>query len=458
MGTNWVPELSTAGKSKYKALADSIRGAVAGGQLSSGAQLPPVRELAYQLSVTPGTVARAYSLLTDEGVLQAGVGRGTFVAEASTQVDEAVGWPKILNLRSPLLPDVGQSQLLREAMHSTADTMPSAEFLNYPSRHQDLPLRRALRRWMADLPIGNFTAEDIVLAHGAQNALLMVMQTVLTGPDPAVAVENLTYPGFRRAAELCRARVVGIPCDDEGPIVEALARAVREQGVQLFCTSSEVNNPTVRHTSPARRREIAALAARLGLHIVDDDCYAIGTHRDESYFSLAPDLGWYVSSTSKALTPALRVGYVVAPRPRVMDLARTAAFSHFGLARPLTEIALAFLSDPRLLSVAAKSRARINELVRLTINHLGGHQVTWHEDVPFLWISLPTGWRAAQFARAAEGQGVMLKSAEEFVLRDARAPHMVRIAVNGQVDVARYEAGIVQVRQLLDNPREEFTV
>lgn len=458
MGTNWVPDLSEAGRSKYKALADGIRAAVAEGKLTSGTQLPPVRELAYQLSVTPGTVARAYSVLTEEGVLQAGVGRGTFVAEGGAPVDEAVSWPRVLNLRSPLLPDVGQSLLLRDAMRKVADTMPGPEFMNYPDRRQDLPLRRALRRWMADLPIGNFTAEDIVLTHGAQNALMLVLQTVLQGPDPAVAVESLTYPGFRRAAELCRARVVGIPCDDEGPIVEALEQAVREQGVQIFCTSSEVNNPTVRHTSSARRREIAALAQRLGLHVLDDDCYAIGPHKDESYYSLLPELGWYVSSTSKSLTPALRVGYVVAPRPRVADLVRTATFSYFGLSRPLTEIALEFLTDPRMLSVAAKVRARMNELVRLTVNHLGGHQVAWHEDVPFLWVALPFGWRAAQFARAAEGQGVMLKGAEEFVLRDARAPHMIRIAVNAQVDTARYEAGIIQVRQLLDNPREEFTV
>lgn len=458
MGTNWIPDLSKAGRSKYKALADDIRGAVAAGTLPSGAQLPPVRELAYQLSITPGTVARAYSVLTDEGVLQAGVGRGTFVAEASTHEDDSVAWPHILNLRSPLLPDVGQSALLRDAMRASADAIAVQDFLNYPDRKMDLPLRRALRRWMDDLPIGNFTAEDMVLAHGAQNALMLVMQTVLQGPDPAIAVESLTYPGFRRAAELCRARVVGVACDEEGPIVEDLERAVREDGVQLFCTSSEVNNPTVRPTTAERRREIAVMAQRLGLNILDDDCYVIGPHMAESYHSLLPELGWYVSSLSKALTPALRVGYVVAPRGRVQELARTAAYSYFGLARPLSQMCLAFMSDPRLLSVAAKSRARVNDLVRLTVNQLGGHNVRWKEDVPFLWVSLPEGWREASFVRAAEAQGVLLKSAEEFVLRHARAPHAIRIAVNGQVDIARYEAGIIQVRQLLDNPRDDFTV
>ncbi|WP_373050904.1 aminotransferase-like domain-containing protein [Thalassovita aquimarina] len=458
MDTKWAPNLTVTGKSKYKALADNIRDAVAEGVLSSGEKLPPVRELAYQLSVTPGTVARAYSILTEEGVLQAGVGRGTFVADTQAQTDPSHAWPRMLNLRSPLLPDVGQSMLLRDAMREAAETMVSDDMLTYPNRAMDLPLRRALRRWMADLPIGNFTAEDMVLAHGAQSAVSLVMQTVLRGPDPAVAVESMTYPGFRRAAELSRARVVGIDCDDEGPRVDHLEQAVRDEGVQLFCTSSEVNNPTLRFTTDRRRREIAALAQRLGLNILDDDCYAIGTHRAESYHSLGPEFGWYVSSLSKTLTPSLRVGYVVAPRDRVSDLARTAAFNHFGMSRPLTELSLSIMSDPRLLSVAARVRARINELVRMTVNHLGGYDVSWNEDVPFLWLRLPQGWRASSFLRAAEEQNVILKGAEEFTLRDARAPHAVRIAVNGLVDPSCYEAGIIRLRKLLDHPREEITV
>ena len=458
MGTKWVPTLNTNGKSKYRALADAIRDAVAEGTLPSGDKLPPVRELAYQLQVTPGTVARAYSVLTEEGVLQAGVGRGTFVAEPQTKGDPSYHWPQVLNLRSPQLPDMGQTQVLRDAMRAQADSIGIEDLLCYPDRAMDLPLRRALRRWMADLPIGNFTAEDLVVTHGAQNAVLQVMQTVLTGPEPVVAVENLAYPGFRRSAQLCRAKVIGIECDDEGPIPDALERAVREQGAQLFCTESEVNNPSLRTTSYRRRREIAALAQRLELHVIDDDCYAIGEHRAESYHSLMPDFGWYVSSLSKTMTPALRIGYVVAPRNRVQDLVRSAAFSHFGLSRPLVQIATSFVSDPRMLSVAAKVRAEISDLVRLAVNHLGGHDVVWNEDVPFLWIRLPQGWRASAFTHAAENQGVIVRSAEGFAMRDARAPHAIRVSVNGLVDKARFEAGIVQLRKLLDNPREEITV
>ncbi|CUH72481.1 putative HTH-type transcriptional regulator YdcR [Thalassovita autumnalis] len=458
MGANWVPDLSQSGKSKYKALANAIRDAVANDLLSSGDRLPPVRELAYQMSVTPGTVARAYSVLTEEGVLSAGVGRGTFVAEAATRSDPSHEWPQMLSLRSPLLPDMGQGDMIRDAMRKTADNIGGRDLLSYPTRAMDLPLRRALRRWMSDLPIGAFTAEELVLTHGAQNAITTVMQTVLTGPEPVVAVEDLTYTGFRRAAALCRARVVSVQTDEEGPVVAHLEKLVREEGVQLFCTSSEVNNPTVRFTSARRRQEIAKLARRLGLHVLDDDCYSIGNHTAESYYSLLPELGWYVSSLSKALSPALRVGYVLAPKAYVPDLERTAHFSSFGLAPPLTDLALRFMEDQRLLTVAAKVRARVNDLVRVAVNHLGGYDVAWNEDVPLLWLRLPYGWRTAQFVHAAENSGVLVRSAEEFTLRDGNPPHAVRIAVNGMVDPECFEDGIIRLVKLLDNPREEIGV
>ena len=81
MDTIWVPQVDPAIKPKYKAVVQAIRDALGSGALVHGAKLPPVRELGWKLEMTPGTVARAYTVLTDEGVLMAEVGRGTFVAE-----------------------------------------------------------------------------------------------------------------------------------------------------------------------------------------------------------------------------------------------------------------------------------------------------------------------------------------------------------------------------------------
>ncbi len=462
MGTIWQPDLSNAGKSKYQALANALRKGIAEGILEKGSKLPPVRELAYRTSVTPGTVARAYSLLIDEGLLEAGVGRGTFVAQTKPRGEPAPqpaeAWPASVSLRSPLLPEMGQTDVIRDAMRDVAGMEDMICFNRYPGRDNDAALRGTIVEYLKGKSIGRVAAEEIVLTHGAQNAVLSVLQTLLTGPDPVVLMEQHCYPGFRRAAELCRARAVSVECDDEGPLPDMLDDAARRHQAQVFLTSSEVNNPTLRCTTPRRRREIAEVARRHGMYVVDDDCYS---HREavaESYRALLPDLGWYVSSLSKTLSPALRIGWAIGPRGKGSTLARTVAYGCYGLAGPLIEIGNRVMTDPRLPGVQTALQDQIGRHVRMAVNHLGGHDVSWHEEVPFLWISLPGGWRASRFARAAQDQGVRIKSSEDFVLRDKRAPHSVRIAINGHVAPACFEEAVDKIRVLLDNPQDEITV
>ena len=228
--TTWQPELSGAGRAKYKALAQAIREGIVSKQLVEGEQLPPVRELAYRIGVTPGTVARAYALLTDEGRLTAGVGRGTFVSAQKMRVQSLKEAPVMLDsiwesppsaemservhLLSPKMPELGQGPLIREAMQVLADQMVPEHLLNYPSRVTDVAARRAFKTSLSDSSIGSFDEEDVVTAHGGQSAIVMILQTVLHGPSPVIAVDELSYGGFRSAAVMARAHVVGVPWDE----------------------------------------------------------------------------------------------------------------------------------------------------------------------------------------------------------------------------------------------------
>ena len=80
MDTIWQPDLGAEEGPKYLALVRALRDSVKAGDLAEGMRLPTVRDLAWRLGVTPGTVSRAYQIATQEGLLQATVGRGTFVA------------------------------------------------------------------------------------------------------------------------------------------------------------------------------------------------------------------------------------------------------------------------------------------------------------------------------------------------------------------------------------------
>ncbi|WP_291733171.1 PLP-dependent aminotransferase family protein [Leisingera sp. F5] len=467
MGTIWPQSLSEAKGPKYKKVADTIRSAVELGSLKIGTKLPPVRDLAYQLSITPGTVARAYSILTDEGVLEAEVGRGTFVAEKKTPVPDDV-WSRELHLLeardpghvslfSPRIADMGQVAAVREALHKVAEGE-ARNFLNYPTRDAYLPVRQAAAAWVGQSPVGMVTENDIVLTHGGQNGLMVVLQAILEGPQPVIMVEDLTYAGFRRAAELLRAQVVEVAMDEHGIRPDSMELAIRKTGATVLCTSPEVHNPTGLHTPLERRKEIVRIARRHGVQIVEDDCYRLGESRAPSYRSLAPELAWHVSSISKILTPALRVGFALAPEGRSTDLRRVAEYGYFGLAQPLAELVRILLTDPRLPDLVAAVRGEMARYVRVAVNALGGFDLTWNPDVPFVWLRLPSGWRAAAFTRAAEANGVQIRSADEFALRDGRAPHAVRIAINAHVPLKQFEEAMLRLRALLDNPPEQISV
>ena len=469
MDTIWQPTLTAVSGPKYKAVAQTIRDGVARGELVEGAKLPPVRDLAWKLGITPGTVARAYTILTDEGMLMAEVGRGTFVALkrnfaplfAPIEIDSAVHGqePQIyqVNLFSPHLPNVGQARLIRQLLSDIAHDPPSG-VMHYPSRQTSRAAREAAVKWLKNAPLGDFNRGVLTLTNGGQNAIVMVMQAVLKGRKPTILVEELAYPGFRRAAELLRVNVVPIAMDEDGIIPEALAAACQSYEAQILCTSPEVHNPTCGFTPEHRRAEIVAVARKHDLQILEDDCYRMGAAVAPTYRMLAPERGWYISSISKTVTPALRIGIAVAPEGKGAILRRAAEHSFFGLATPITDLCARLLVHPQLDALTTKARMGTNTFVESAVNILGGYDLNWRMDVPFLWLKLPEGWRAGAFCQAAESVGVQIRPAEEFACRDARAPHAIRFAINAGVSLENFEAAIGRLRDLLDNPHDQIGV
>ena len=470
MDTIWVPQVDPAIKPKYKAVVQAIRDAVGSGALVQGAKLPPVRELGWKLEMTPGTVARAYTVLTDEGVLVAEVGRGTFVADAARVepplnlmemdvIEHLTGGDNFdVNLFSPHLPNGGQSKLIRTLLAQIANDPPSG-VMHYPSRRGAQPAREAMLHWLRDTNLGPVKEADIVLSHGGQNSIMLIFQTILKGRRPVIFVEELCYPGFRRVAAALRADVVPIAMDGDGICADALAAAAeRYPEGQIVCTSPEVHSPTCGFSPLARRHEIVAVARRFDLQIVEDDCYRIGEAQAPAYRQLAPERGWYLTSLSKSITPALRLGCAVGPREMTPALHRAAEHGFFGLATPITDLAAALLSHSELDAVMARTRDGVADYVKAAVNILGGYDLHWREDVPFVWLNLPEGWRASAFCRAAETRGVRVRDAEEFAARNAQTPHAVRMAINAGVSLKSFEAAMVRLRDLLDNPTEEISV
>lgn len=456
----WRPALSQSDGPKYLALTRSLREAIRSGELAPGTQLPTVRDLAWELHVTPGTVSRAYQLAIQEGLLAATVGRGTFVASRAPRLGptqslftdiDLQSEPWVVDLRSPRLPDAGQGAAFAEAFGRISKDL-AGDWNAYPSQRGEAPLRAAICDWLGDRPLGPFGPDDLALTHGGQNALMTVFLCCLRGDRPVILTEDLAYPGIRHAARLVRAETVGIELDAEGIIPDALEAACRRTSAQVLVLTPEAQNPTASRMSAARRLQIVEIARRYDLQIVDDDCYSVHESDLPTLRDIAPERSWYVGSFSKSVSAALRFGYIVCPQGMGEAGRLTVQHSSFALSRVLSDLCLDLLQSGAAYDIRRKVQAGFSARLHTMVNGLGAFDIGWQPGLPFVWVPLPMGWRASTFARAAESEGVLLRQADEYALIHGRAPHALRVAICGACRQDRYETAVRKLAHLLRNP------
>lgn len=465
-GTIWQPDLTQFPGPKYLALSRALREAIRQGDLPPGAQLPTVRDLAWRLGVTPGTVSRAYQMATQEGLLAATVGRGTFVAAAEPRLgptqalfvdrepSEARG---VLDLRSPQLPDVGQAAVFSRAMQQVAARI-GADWRDYPTQREEAGLRALVRDWLSDRVLGPVAPEDIALTHGGQSGISLVMLCCLRGDRPVVLTEELAYPGFRHAARLARAEVIGVELDQHGLRPDALEACCRRHGPQVLCVTTEAQNPTAARMPESRRAEIVAIARRHELQIIEDDCYTVAESSMPALRAMAPERTWYVSSLSKTVSAALRFGYIVCPSGRGEAGRLTAQHAFFALGRPVSDLCRELLEGGGAAEIRRQVQLTFADRLQALVNGLGSHDLVWQAGLPFVWLRLPAVWRASTFARMAEAEGVLLRPADEYALVHGRSPSAVRLAIAGQVPRARLEAAAERLSRLVDAPPQDLSV
>ncbi|MCX5088812.1 aminotransferase class I/II-fold pyridoxal phosphate-dependent enzyme [Streptomyces sp. NBC_00365] len=232
-----------------KGIASSVEQGVTEGALGPGAALPPVRGLADQLGVSPGTVATAYKELRRRGIVVTRGRGGTVVAAA----------PAVASRRPPKVPDG-----LRDLAGGHPDPrllprlVPPSRLSPGARSHRSTPrlarLEDAVRDWLG--PDGVPT-DHVTFAHGALDLIGRLLSVELR-PGDAVAMED---PGYHHLLDLVTAlglRTVPVAVDDQGMRPEALRDALRA-GVRAVVCSPRAQNPYGGRFSAERRDALVAV-------------------------------------------------------------------------------------------------------------------------------------------------------------------------------------------------------
>lgn len=472
--TIWLPDLSSHRGPRYLAIADALASDIRHNRLSPGDRLPTHRELAYQLGVTVGTVTRAYGEAERRGLIGGEVGRGTFVrsdiavrasARATSPMPGANGTGASetgfieFSINTPTDLDSGgeYDATLRATLADFSRSQGIGALLNYQPNGGNRQHREAGAKLLAQYGV-RVDPDRVLVTAGAQHAMTAALGA-LTEPGDTVLTECLTWPGLRRLGDFLRFRVQGLPMDKEGILPDAFDAACRGRNVKALYSVTNLQNPTSIVVPETRRREIAEVARRHGVKIIEDDVYGfLVPDRPQPLVNFAPELGVFCTSVSKSMAPGLRVGYLGVMTDDA-SLITEAVRSTTWMAMPLAaEIAAQWIHNGEGERISAKRRDEYARRQATAREILAGLPYYAHPTAMHGWLDLPDDWPADAFTLQARIRGVAVCPTSSFSLaRSGRNGVRISISAPGSIDTVARGLDIV-ARLAREKPRVDFSL
>ncbi len=431
----------------YRQLAAYLRELVAAGRLGAGQKLPATRELAVALGLSRNTVNLAYEALAGERLVRAHVGQGTFVtppdrprAPPAREAGARLAWEALFaarpgGLRRPVpelapeapafdfragrvdLASLPTAELKRAFARALSGALP--ELANRLDPQGWPPLRFEIARSLVARGI-ECRAEDVLVLQGAQEGLDLIARLLLD-PGDAAAVEEPGWFGARLAFAARGAHIVPVAVDAGGLRTDALARVLRGRRVKLVYATPAVQAPTGVALAPERRAELLALAEEHQCAVVEDDYDSELRLRGPAAPALARDDAGgrvlYLGTFSKALFPALRLGYLVAAPPVLRRAAALVGAAHFGgglLAQAaLAELLRSGALERHVRRVRRLYAERLEALLAALAEHFPpGTRFARPAGGTAVWVELPPEVDAEALALAARDAGIALTRGE----------------------------------------------
>ncbi|MCX5128573.1 PLP-dependent aminotransferase family protein [Streptomyces sp. NBC_00347] len=343
----------------------------------------------------------------------------------------------------PSLP--GQADLLRQALRELATAGDLDSLLRYQP-HRGRPQDRAsVARHLRRRGITT-DADRILIVNGAQQGLAVTVMAALDAGD-VVAVDALTYPGFKALAHAFHLDLVPVPTTADGPDLDALEKLCATRPVRAIYTMPTLHNPLGWVMSATDRSHLITIARQYGALIIEDASYAYLVEAPPPPLAAtAPDITVYVSGVSKSVATGLRIGFVVAPPAVVPSVERAIRVTTWNTPALTTAIACRWLEDGTVDHLETQKRADAQTRQALARQELAGLPLIGHPSSYFTWLPLPDDARADRLTATLARHRISVSTAEPFTT-SLRTPQAIRLAL-GSTDLDSLLSTLRTVRRV----------
>ncbi len=308
------------------------------------------------------------------------------------------------------------------------------------------------------------TADEILITSGSLQGLDLV-NGLLLSPGDTVLIEQECYQGSITRLTRRGVKIVGIPLDDDGMRVDAVAAVLedlKKKGIRpkYIYTIPTVQNPTGTIMGEQRRRELLKLSSDYGVPIFEDDCYADliwNGQRPPAIYAMDRSGGViHIGSFSKSVAPALRVGYIVAKwdvLSRILSI-KTDAGSGALEQMVLAEFCAAHFAD-HVPKLTKGLRVKLDAMMDALAEQFG---TSAEFDDPkggiFLWVKLPDNVDTMKLFQAASAAGIAINPGIEWSVNAVHSKSRLRLCF-ASPSVAEIREGIAALAEVC---RKEFGV
>jgi DNA-binding transcriptional MocR family regulator len=415
---------------KAERLSSAIRDLLVAQEVPYGCILPSERSLAEFLGVSRTTVAEAYSLLRESGVLESRRGSGSRLRRPGPLVPALDATPdedgrldsyseralELLDFSSGALP--GLPIVAREWAAVDAEVI-----ARLTEQDGYLPagmpeLREGIARIYEQQGVPT-SADEILVTSGSQQALEALSRAWID-PGESIIVEDPSYRGALETFRNREARILTIPMEADGPDVDALERITRSHTPRFVYLLPTCHNPTGITTSAAKRDAIRRLSVDRGVVIVEDTSPAdlvLGVREPPPPLLRGSDpaLSIGIGSLSKLFWGGLRVGWIRGPRSVIATFRRSKSSMDLGSSIVSQLLATRLLSH--VDEARALRRAHLEEGLRTLEHELAVHLPEWTWPAPAggsgLWVRAP-GVEAVDLVERARQHGVSIVAGPTF--------------------------------------------
>lgn len=453
---NLSKNIAEPGQTRVDMVMGVVRRQIAGQHGQPGARLTSIRAMAQRLGVSKSTVVEAYDRLVAEGAIASRPGAGFFASghlpplslapvdpSAHRDVDPVWMTRRALNHDASLMkPGCGwlpaswmPGDDIARALRRLAREG-DGHLVDYASPHGLAPLRQLLARRLADRGI-EAPPQHIMITESGTQAVDLLCRFLLK-PGDTVLLDDPCYFNFHALMRAHRVNVVSVPYTPNGPDLTQLEQVLGADRVRLYITNSALHNPTGATLSPVVAHRVLKLAEVHDVLIIEDDIFA--DFEQEPAPRLAAfdglDRVIHVGSFSKTLSAAVRCGFIAACSDWIEELVDLKLATSFGGGAFSSDLVLRLLTDGAYRRHMSSVRTRLADAMGKVIRQLhtiGIEPVLEPKGGMFLWCKLPGGLDAAQVARNAFAQGVVLAPGQAFSLRE-EASTFVRFNVAQTLD------------------------